>query len=130
MANRNYRSQFAYSYAGKKVSLHARVSFGASGAPTIVSGSGMGIASISRVSAGRYTVTLQDPYAALLGVRHTLISSSAPAAPALYVASDSSSSLSAPTMIIQFNAAGTATDPASGEVALLELIFNSATTGV
>lgn len=50
------------------VSLDLSVSIGASGAPTIESGSGLGIASITRMAAGQYRIRLQDNYAKLLMV--------------------------------------------------------------
>lgn len=121
MANRNFRSQFQYSYVKEPVDLNVRVSFGASGAPTTVSGTGMGIASIARVSAGVYDITLQNSYAALLGIRHTFIKATAPSSPSLYVSSDASATLAAPIIRVVFNAAGTATDPASGELVLMKI---------
>ncbi len=45
--------------------LYLKVSFGASGAPTIVTQSGYGFASISRTSAGLYLVTLDAKYQSL-----------------------------------------------------------------
>lgn len=123
MANIRGRSQFHVSYVAKAVSLYASVSFGASGAPTLVSGTGMGIVSITRSSAGRYVLALTGPYGALLGVRHAFVKATAPTSPSLYIVADATASLSAPSITIQFNAAGTATDPASGEVALIELVL-------
>lgn len=122
MPNYNYRSQFKYSFAAKPVSLIMQVNFGASGAPTIVSGTGMGIASIVRNSAGDYTISLGRAYGALMGLHKTNISSSAPAAPSMYVKSNLVAS--AGTIEIVMNSAGTATDPASGESALLEIVLN------
>lgn len=124
MANFRGRSQFSYSYAAKRVVLTAKISIGASGAPTIVSGTGQGIASIARTSAGKYTVTLSSPYNALLMIRHVINSgSSAPAAPGLYIAADNSASTT-PTIQIVTNSAGTATDPASGEIISLQIELN------
>lgn len=125
MANYNFRSQFQYSYSAKAVALRASISFGASGAPTIVSGTGMGITSITRSSAGDFVITLSRAYGSLMGIRHVFNSgSAAPAAPALYIKSSAVSTAAAPTLEIVLNAAGTATDPASGEVMLIELLLN------
>ncbi len=125
MANLRFRSQFHESYAAARASLFATVSFGASGAPTIVSGTGMGIASITRSSAGTYVIALSQPFQTLLGVRHTFVDAAAPASPSLYVSSNAVATRSAPALTVVFNVAGTATDPASGESVLLELVLNS-----
>jgi hypothetical protein len=66
MANRNYPQSRVYSNHLMPVSLDLSVSIGASGAPTIESGSGLGIASITRMAAGQYRIRLQDNYAKLL----------------------------------------------------------------
>lgn len=125
MANFRGRSQFSYSYAAKRVLLNAKITIGASGAPTLVSGTGQGIASVSRVSAGKYNITLSGPYNALLGANHVINSgSSAPAAPIMYISSDTSSA-STPVIQIQMaTAAGVATDPASGEAIHLQIELN------
>lgn len=125
MANLRYRSQFHQSYAAERASLFATINFGATGAPTIASGTGMGISSITRSSAGLYVITLVQPFMALLGVRATFVDAAAPASPSLYVSSNAVATRSAPTLSIQFNAAGTATDPASGESVLLEIVLNN-----
>lgn len=125
MANLRGRSQFHDSYAAARWSLFATISFGASGAPTIVAGTGMGIASIARSSAGTFLITLVQPFQTLLGVRGTFVDSAAPAAPSIYVSSNAVATRSAPTLTIVTNAAGTAADPASGESLLLELVLNS-----
>lgn len=125
MANRRFRTQFIQGYAVPVV-LRMTVSFGATGAPTIATGTGMGIKSIVRNSAGDYTITLNDEYNNLLGINHIFNSgSAAPAAPTMYIKSDSIAS--AGTVEIVFNSIGTtpaATDPASGEKVLLEIVLN------
>lgn len=124
MANPIYlTNQFHYSHAQPET-LYAKVSFGAAGAPTLVSGTGMGIVSIVRSSAGRYVVTLSHAYQGLLALGNvfdTTATSAAPASPSVYVAADSIKISAAPTLTVQFNAAGTATDPASGEVSHLSI---------
>lgn len=130
MANRNFRSQFSYSYAGQAVTLRAKVSF-ASGVPSIASGSGMGIASMVRNSAGDISITLSDPYQALLMINQVVQSgNAAPAAPIMSIRSDAVSILAAPVVRIQLrNAAGTLTDPADTEIMHLEIVLNSSSTG-
>lgn len=131
MSNFNYRSQFHYSYAGQRVSLMARVSIGSSGAPSIISGTGMGIASIVRNSAGNYTINLTNTFYNLLSL--SVISnsgSSAPAAPLTNIAVSSVSVAAAPLVTIQMrNLSGVATDPASGEILHLVMDMNRSSTG-
>jgi hypothetical protein len=62
MANRNFNQYQALEKAVKV--LYAQVAIGASGAPTLTSG--LGVASISRTSAGLYEVTLADKYVRLM----------------------------------------------------------------
>lgn len=123
--NSRGRSQFSKSYAAGRNVILARISFGASGAPTLVSGTGMGISSVVRTSAGKYTIAFNQASPALLIVKHIFNSgSAAPASSGLYIAADNTSSASAPGINVVFNAAGTPTDPASGEVVLLEIELN------
>lgn len=123
MANPVFRTnQFFYSHAQPEA-LFAKVTIGASGAPTLVKGTGMGISSITRVSAGRYTIAFSHAYAALLGLTRTTVSASAPTAPATYVVADNTTSKTAPGITIITNVTGTATDPASGEVMLIEVLL-------
>lgn len=133
MANRYYE-QFRLSLEKKVVDLYLRVSFGASGAPTIVRGKG--IASITRNSAGRYTIVFgtaanstsplqTDQYNALLDVDIESLSSAFSAAPENRVVSES---VSTGSLVIQFSAAGVATDPASGESALIHIALSNQTS--
>lgn len=114
MANR-YFNQFRLSLEKKLVDLYARVTFGSSGAPTLDVANSKGIKSISRTGAGAYTIVLQDSYARLMGVNKINVSASAPASPSMYIVTETVSTLSNPAVNVVMNAAGTATDPASGE---------------
>lgn len=131
MSKVNYRSQFAYSFAGQPVTLRAKVSIGASGVATIASGTGMGILSITRdvSTAGLYAIVLSDKFFALMDVRASIASgASAPAAPLLNIAADAVPS--AGTLSIQFrDLTGTDADPASGEVIHLSIELNRSSTG-
>lgn len=121
MPNPVFRTnQFSYSFAQPE-HLFAKITFGASGAPTIVSGTGMGIISITRSSAGLYVVALSHAYFSTLMVKHVFVNATAPASPSMFITSDASNNSTAPAITIEFNAAGTATDPASGEEVLLEV---------
>ena len=131
MPKLNYRSQFSSSFAGQAVVLRPRVSIGASGAPTIVSGTGMGVDSITRNSAGNYTILLSGPAYELMGISADIISGvSAPAAPSMNIESQAVGTIAAPTVIVQFrDIAGAAADPASGEILLIQIDLNRSSTG-
>ena len=130
MSNHRFE-QFQLSLEKKVVSLFMNVSFGASGAPTLVTASNgrpynRGIQSITRNSAGNYTIVFQpvsgsgiDTYQRLLACHYTPLNATAAAAPLFRVEADNSAS---GNLVVQFaSTAGAATDPASGEVALIEI---------
>lgn len=127
----NFRSQFSYGFAGQPVVLRAQVAIGASGAPTIASNTGMGIQSITRNSAGDYSVLLSQAFFQLLDARCAINSgSSAPAAPLMNIESNTVSTASAPTLRLQFrDLTGAAADPASGEILHLSIELNRSSTG-
>lgn len=131
MANRYFR-QFLNTVEPQVVKLFARVTFGSTGAPTLVAASSKGIKSISRVSAGKYNITLgsstlAETYNALLNVKHLFDaignSGTAPAAPGMYLTANAVTT--AGTLQIVFNSAGTATDPASGEAVYMEITLKN-----
>jgi hypothetical protein len=125
--NYNYKSQFSYSHCAAQVNLFAKISIGATGAPTIVSGTGTGISSIVRNSAGDYTINLSNPYNTLLGVDAVFHGNggAAPAAPLVSIKTDAVATASAPAVeILCTNSAGTATDPANGETIYLSILLN------
>jgi hypothetical protein len=116
--------QFRYSYERDITDIYLKVSIGAAGAPTIASGNAKGVQSITRNSAGNYTILLQQPYNRLLDVASQCISGASPqAAPMCTVVSEAVATASAPTVRLQYRAIDnvTATDPASGEVLLLHI---------
>lgn len=132
MANYNFRSQFNYSYSAKAVVLRAKISFGSSGAPTLVSNTGMGIASVVRNSAGDFTINLSRAFGSLMSVNAIFNSgSSLPAAPSVSIKSDAVATASAPAVEIVCSCLDTpaATDPADGEVMLLEIVLNDSSLG-
>ncbi len=120
MANR-YFNQFHFSTIPMYTSLFAKISFAANGAPTLVTTGGFskGIASVSRSSAGKFVVTMSDTYNYLIGVKGSFVASGGAAAPNVCV--DSESVASAKTVTILTQAGGVNTDPASGEVLVLEI---------
>lgn len=72
MANRNYPQSRLYTNHFMPVSIDAKIAIGATGAPSIASGDGYGIASITRMAAGQYRIQLQDNFAKLLQFKATL----------------------------------------------------------
>lgn len=123
MANRQF-TQFRLSLEKQVVELFAHVTFGSSGAPTLDTATSKGITSITRNSAGLYTIVLQDTYVKLLGVDLSQLSgSSAQAAPFHTVVSQAVSTAATRTVVIQYRAVNnsTATDPASGEQAFVRI---------
>jgi hypothetical protein len=136
MANR-YNQQFQLTQEKRVTSIFAKVTFGASGAPTLSASNSKGVLSVTRNSAGTYTfvfgsgsgVSLQkDSYVKLLSINTVMNSgASAPAAPGLYIKADNSASTSSASIQIVMNAAGTATDPATGEIGYFEFIFGDST---
>ncbi len=71
MANRNFPQSKQWSNHLMPVSIDCQIAIGATGAPTIATGNGYGIASITRLAAGQYRLQLQDNYAKLLQFKAT-----------------------------------------------------------
>lgn len=138
MANR-YFNQFNLALEKSVVNIFARVTFGSTGAPTLVTTNNQskGVVSVTRNSAGKYTfvfgagATKLDTYYKLLMVKHvfdeTANSGTAPAAPGMYITGNSIATIGTSSIQIVFNAAGTATDPASTEAVNLHFIFSNST---
>lgn len=120
--------QFRYSAERDVVELFLKVNIGASGAPTI--DKGKGITSITRNSAGKYTIVLKDIFNCLLGVDSAFVSgTSAPAAPSVNVVSETVNTPATKNIVIQCrDIAASAADPASGEVMMLRLTMRNAST--
>lgn len=127
MANRNFRSQFSYSWAAQTVTLRLRVDIAGTGAPTLASGTGMGVTSITRNSAGDYSILLANNYAALMACNVMFNSgASAPAAPLVNIESQAVSTLAAPILRLQCrDLSGVATDPATGEAMYIQIVLNN-----
>lgn len=128
-----YLTQFPLTFEKKVVNVFAKVTFGASGAPTLDKANSKGIVSVTRNSAGDYTFVfgtqagMLDTYVKLLGVTHVFKNTSAPASPAMFIKNDSTGTAGTCSMEVVFNSAGTATDPASGEVLLMQFTFGDST---
>lgn len=136
MANR-WRNQFVSSLEKIVVNLFAEVTFGASGAPTIVSANTKGIISVTRNSAGIYTfvfgsapnsINVLDTYVKLLDCKVVYNSgASAPASPGLYIKANNVSTAGTCSLQVVLNSAGTATDPASGEIGYFKFVLGDST---
>ena len=114
--------QFRYSFEREVVEYFAVVTIGATGAPTLTIGKG--ITSITRNSAGQYTIRLQDASAKLLSCSVMFDSgTSAAAAPMVVVEGEDVEDIVTPEVILQCRAIdnSTATDPADGERMLIKL---------
>lgn len=124
MANK-YGNQFHYSPVPGLWAIYAKVSFGVDGAPTLVStnGASNGVASVSQNGDGDYSITLSDTYPLLKGVNASFVASAGAAAPDVSVKSD----LVSTTKVLRINtqAGGVATNPAPGEVLLLEIMLKN-----
>lgn len=124
MANRTF-SKAIFSSEIAPTHVYMQVNIGASGAPTIITGKAW-VLSMTRNSAGDYTIVFKDNYNSVLGVRHMFNSgSSAPASPSMWLKTDSITSTTSPSLRVVFNTGGTATDPASGEKLYMTFILKN-----
>ncbi len=133
MANR-YFTSVLQSMEKLPVLLFAKVTFGSSGAPTLVAINSKGILSITRNSTGKYTFVFGtnsaslDTYYKLLNARVIFDTSgpaAAPAAPGMYITSNAVATAGTASLQVQLNLAGTAADPASGEIGYFEFILSN-----
>lgn len=123
MANRRM-SQFRYSMENTVVDLYMVVTIGATGAPTLTRA--QGVTSITRDSAGQYSIILNDIYNQLLGL-DCMFYASTSAAAAPMVVLESNTIATAKTLVIQCRAIdnSTATDPGNGEIMYLHLALRN-----
>lgn len=102
------------------VTLFAKVTVGAAGAPTLTSGKG--ITSVTRNSAGKYTFLLDDSYNTFLygdvTVMNSTLSDPSVAGTKANLFSEAVATVAAPTVVFQFTKStdGSALDPANGAV--------------
>ena len=116
MANRNFHRLQSLTREVKE--LHAKVSIGASGAPTLDSSISVGFASITRDSAGVYEVTLDDKYNALVDFSCMQLASSAED---LTFQLESDTISSDKKFKFQCKAAAVETDPSDGSTLFLKV---------
>lgn len=135
MANR-FGNQFQVTLEKRVTDIYAKVTFGTSGAPTLVASGSKGVLSVTRNSAGTYTFVfgVTQNGAKALDVYYKLVATSvtfdtsgtsaAPAAPGLYIKSNQVNvANTASLQIVLTNTSGTATDPASTEIGYFDFTF-------
>lgn len=107
--------------------IHAQISFGASGAPTIEEAKG--VVSIVRNNTGLYTINLRDQFGGFMHASHTpMLAAGAPAAPEMVIRSIANINASSPSIQVAFlDSAGAAADPASGEQVFIHLVLKNTT---
>lgn len=105
--------------------VHAKIAIGATGAPTLSAADSLGVASVSRTSAGLYRITLSDKYSSLVQTLATELFATAEDITFQVKAADVSSGK---TIDLFCKAGATATDPADG--AVLNLTFLLKNTSV
>lgn len=120
MANRNYHRVQSLSRELKIV--NAKVNIGASGAPTLVANSSVGVASVTRDTAGVYIVTMSDKYNELLGFKVTQLIA---AAQDLTFSIESEDVDGAKTIQFQCKTAAVETDPSNGSVLFIEIMLKN-----
>ena len=132
MANR-YTNQFRASLEKRVSSIFMHVSFGASGAPTLDVPNSKGVVSITRNSAGLYTVVFGtdakrlDTYVKLLSVSKIFQESSSSPAREVIIRANNVSNNALASMQIEMQVATVATDPDSGSAVFMEFVFGDST---
>lgn len=123
MASRNFNR--AQNLEKEVKSLFLDVSIGASGAPTLTKG--LGIASITRDSAGVYIVTLQDKYVRLM---HVDVKQLVASAEDLQFQLESEDVDGDKTIVFRcVDSTGTETDPSDGSRLLAKIDLKNSTAG-
>ena len=116
MANRSFHR--VQSLAREAKHLYAYVSIGATGAPTLDTNKSIGVASITRDSAGVYIITLDDKYNNLLFFDAMMLEATAED---ITFQVESEDVDGAKTIQFQCKAADTETDPSDGSVLLIKI---------
>jgi hypothetical protein len=127
MAN-TYGYQFRSAKEPAVWDLFGKVTIGAAGAPTLVAASSRGITSITRNSAGRYTIVLAETWNKFLGMHVTIqLAAGIPASPVFHVVSETVATAATKNIVIEFDSAagGAATDPDSGTVLYLQITLKN-----
>lgn len=133
MANR-YTNQFRAQLEKRCNSIFMHVSFGAAGAPTLDVPNSKGIVSITRNSAGLYTVVFGtnskslDAYVKLLCINKIFFEASGTSDRQTVLRANNISNNNLASLQIEFdNPNGTASDPDNGSQVYMEFIFGDST---
>lgn len=102
--------------------LHAKVAIGAAGAPTLDTEISVGIASVTRDSAGVYIMTLEDAYNDLVDFH---VMQQAAAAEDLTFQIEAEDVASAKTIQFRAQAAATETDPSDGSTLFIKIALKN-----
>lgn len=120
MATRLFQ-QFQGTLEKQIVKLYANVSIGATGAPTLNANGSLGVASISRTSAGLYRITLADKFNKLMHVDPKQVISTLQD----LGWSVKAYSMANKTIDIIAHVGGVATDPSNGSELLIEITLRN-----
>lgn len=120
MASRNFHRVQSLTRETKNV--HAVVTIGASGAPTKVANDSVGVATVTRDTAGVYIVTLDDKYNSLVGFH---VMQEATTAEDLTFQVESEDVAGAKTVQFQCKAAAVETDPSSGSTLRVTMVLKN-----
>jgi hypothetical protein len=127
LANRNFPQSKVWGNHLMPVHIDCSASIGASGAPTLQSDNDLGVASLTRLSAGRYRLKLQDNFAKLINLDVKLVSPVS--------GSDVAAGSLTPGVVYQITAMGTSTQAnwvtagvPSGITAAVGVVFLCAAT--
>lgn len=123
MANRDFKRMQSLTREVKH--LHAKVSIGATGAPTLSANDSVGVTTVTRDSAGVYIVTFDDKYNSFVDFSCIMLEATAED---LTFQVESEDIAGAKTVQFQCKAAAVETDPSDGSVLYLKFAFKN--TGV
>lgn len=116
-----YAEQFFYSFTKMLTGLHGTIDV-ASSTTGVTATSINGVASAARTGTGEITITLSDPYAALVSAQFQVLSATAQDR---VVQIKSVDVVTAKTVVIRLLAAATATDPASACTIEVDLMLRN-----
>jgi hypothetical protein len=122
MANRNFNR---YQALEKEIkALYAEVAIGATGAPTITKA--LGITSVVRSGAGKYTITLDDTYTRFMSI--SIMQENATEQDLTFQLDDQTVGT---TKLVKFicKAAATATDPSDGSNLFIKIDLKNSVSG-
>lgn len=127
MANRNFKRDRGAFEKGL-VDIYANVAIGAAGAPTMTAKQCLGIATVVRVSAGLYTVTLADRYQRTMDFNANFLNATGAHTVFQVVLKSDSVNTATPSLQIRCNdASGAAVDPSSGAVLIMHFHLKNST---